>query len=205
MISPKEETIIDEDGCKVLYIRNFLSSKQESKLMGLLEEVPFRDEIIKMYGKEIKAPRKTFSFGDKGITYTYARKTEECEIWNKGMISFRDIVFSACKEHGDSECPFNFVLLNFYKNGNDYIGPHSDNEKDIIPQSMIASLSIGSPRQFNFYRLGKQTENRKISVTLESGSLLLMAGKTQELFKHELPKSPNVNEKRYNLTFRHLQ
>ncbi len=193
-------TIIDKDECKVIYIENFLDNDKINKVVDLIKRTEFKEEIIKMFGKEITAPRMTCSFGDEGLTYSYARKKETCKKWTEEMKELRDLVFNKSKEYGDNEDPFNFVLLNYYKNNSDYIGPHSDNEKDIIEESTIASLSIGSERKFIFIR-----DKEKITLKLKNGSLLLMTGKTQQFYKHTLPKEKNKCGKRYNFTFRHLK
>jgi DNA oxidative demethylase len=186
-IEQMEKVVIDEGDCKVIYMENFLTKEEETEIISQLKAIHFKKEIIKMYGKTINAPREIFSFGDKGITYNYARKTETPTEWTDAMKNLRDKVFQKSKEFGDLvNEPFNFVLVNKYKDGNDYIGLHSDNEKDMISESSIASLSIGTTRVFNFFKIGTK---EKISIPLKSGSLLLMLGKTQKIYKHELPKS----------------
>jgi len=155
-----------------------------------------------MYGKEIIVPRRVFSYGNEHISYTYTRKTEKSVEWTTFMKKMRDLIFKMCQKLDDENETFNFVLINKYMNENDYIGAHSDNEEDIIPESHIASLSVGENRQFSFI---SKNNNEKKSIILKSVSLLLMMGKTQQLYKHELPKSKSQCDVRYNLTFRHLK
>lgn len=198
----KSKTIIDTEDCTVVYIENFLSAEEENKLLKELREITYKKEIIKMFGKVIIAPREIFSFGDKNLTYKYAGKQETCNEWTTSMLDFNKLIFERAEEHCDvGDTPFNFVLINKYKDENDYIGLHSDNEPDIIQESTIASLSIGANRQFNFVR---KSDKEKTSIILKSGSLLLMLGKTQQFYKHELPKSKVSCGIRYNLTFRYL-
>jgi alkylated DNA repair dioxygenase AlkB len=196
-----QRIIIDECSCKVVYIENFISQEEEKELLKEMKKIQFKKEVIKMFGKEITAPRETFSYGDDDTTYGYARKTEESEKWTDEMKMVRNKVYEKSKEFDDKENPFNFVLINKYKDGNDYIGLHSDNERDMISESCIASLSIGVDGKFNFI---KNENKEKISITLKNRSLLLMLGNNQKIFKHELPKTKNIFDKRYNLTFRHL-
>lgn len=195
-------TIIDTDGCKVVYIENFLSIEESRNLMFHLALSNFRKEIIQMYGKEMVAPRKTISYGDSNTTYTYAGKKEVPIEWTETMLGIRDMVYKKCQDFGDDQNPFNFVLVNRYKDENDYIGLHNDSESDIIEDSCIASISIGAERQFDFV---ETSTKKKTSLILRSGSILLMLGKTQTFYKHGLPKSKNVCGGRFNLTFRHLK
>jgi alkylated DNA repair dioxygenase AlkB len=200
----ESSVILDESGCKVIYIKNFLTQQQIKDLEKLMTFTEFKEEKLKMFGREIVAPRKVTSYGTPGLEYRYARKTEKCLPWTKELEELRDYVWQGCQEFQSSnepKTPFNFVLLNKYKDGADYMGAHSDNEPDIVPDSCIASLSIGQPRPFRFIKKGTKLST---SVNLESGSLLLMLGKTQSLYKHELPKRTAKMRERYNLTFRHL-
>src|SRR3546814_21132717 len=80
------------------------------------------------------------------------------------------------------------------------MGWHSDDEAELGPQPVIASLSLGAERRFAFKR--KQTGARSQTVPLAHGSLLIMAGETQRHYRHALPRSARVSEPRINLTFR---
>jgi alkylated DNA repair dioxygenase AlkB len=183
-------------------MENFLSKEKSYDLIFHIALNKFREEVIQMYGKEMVAPRKTISYGDSDTTYTYAGKKEVPIEWTDTMLEIRDMVYKKCQEFGDDQKPFNFVLVNRYKDENDYIGLHNDSESDIIEDSCIASISIGAARQFDFV---ETSTKKKTSLILRSGSLLLMLGKTQRFYKHGLPKSENVCGRRFNLTFRHLK
>lgn len=198
----KFKYIIDNGSSKVIYIEDFLSKEEEHELLKDLSKIQFKKEIIKMWGKEIVAPRTVFSFGDDGISYGYARKKERSTEWSTKMKQIRNMVFEKSCEFGDNQEVFNFVLLNKYENGSSYMGLHNDNESGIISESCIASLSIGADRLFNFVEIGTK---EKTSIILKSGSLLLMLGATQKEYKHELPKTKIPCGERYNLTFRHLK
>ncbi|MDQ6667858.1 MAG: alpha-ketoglutarate-dependent dioxygenase AlkB, partial [Thermoproteota archaeon] len=94
---------------------------------------------------------------------------------------------------------FNSCLLNLYHNGDEGIAWHSDDEKPLGENSIIASLSFGAERKFSFKH--KQTK-QTISVVLEHGSLLIMKDATQTNWVHSLPKSKKITRPRINLTFR---
>jgi alkylated DNA repair dioxygenase AlkB len=99
--------------------------------------------------------------------------------------------------------PFNYALANWYRNGDDYIGWHSDKEADLAPDASIASISLGAERPFLLRdRRGKGP--RTIEVTLGDGSLLWMKGETQRRWKHSLPRRRSLSEPRFNLTFRQI-
>jgi len=95
---------------------------------------------------------------------------------------------------------FTHCLANLYRDGNDSMGWHADNEKELGKDPVIASLSIGGPRKFQLKHI--KNPQLKHSLFLDHGSLLIMKGKTQEFWKHQLPKSKKITESRINLTFR---
>ncbi|CAG8772381.1 24054_t:CDS:1, partial [Gigaspora margarita] len=98
---------------------------------------------------------------------------------------------------------FNFVLLNWYQNGNEYIGEHLDSEKGLVPQGIIASVSFGTQRTFIFKN--KSDKKLKHKLILENGSMLIMKGTTQQFWKHTIPKEKKIKDGRISLTFRQLQ
>ena len=95
----------------------------------------------------------------------------------------------------------NTVLLNYYRDGNDSVAWHSDDEYDLGYKPVIASVSLGQDRRFDV-REKHEFHQHKYSVNLENGSLLLMKGDLQELWEHRIAKSKSVTKPRINLTFR---
>jgi alkylated DNA repair dioxygenase AlkB len=100
-----------------------------------------------------------------------------------------------------TKAPYNACLLNLYHDGSESMGWHTDNEKEIIPHSSIASLSLGAERKFSFKH---KTTQETQSILLESGSLLEMAGEIQDHWLHALPKTKKILLPRINLTFRFM-
>jgi alkylated DNA repair dioxygenase AlkB len=96
--------------------------------------------------------------------------------------------------------PFNSVLINRYRTGGDYMGWHSDDEPELGPAPVIASLSLGAERRF-LLRL-KADHAKKLEWRLAPGDLLVMRGECQRLAQHALPKMAGVAGERINLTFR---
>lgn len=171
----------------------FTQELSELYLKALLTEVPWIQEPIKIFGKEVMQPRLTAWYGDS--SYRYSGITMDPIPWSEKLLEIKDIV----EAHTNQK--FNSALLNHYRDGNDSVGWHRDNEKTLGPAPVIASVSFGVKRVFHLrpYR----EKSPKISIQLESGSLLLMQGETQHFWEHTLPKLPKSDlGPRVNLTFR---
>jgi alkylated DNA repair dioxygenase AlkB len=187
--------IIEQDGL-VLYHENVISDEQIKLFYEeLLNNINWENERVVMFGKEIITKRKVAFYSDESIVYTYAGKTKIGLPWKDPLIILKNIVESLTKQ------TYNACLLNLYHNGEESMGWHSDNEKEIVANSSIASLSIGASRKFSFkHKVTKET----ISIQLENGSLLEMKGTIQSHWLHALPKSKKITEPRINLTFRQM-
>ena len=187
--------IIHQDGI-ALYHEKVISDEQIKPLYDeLLNKINWENERVVMFGKEIITKRKVAFYSDASIAYTYSSKTKIGLPWKDPLIILKNIVESLTKQ------TYNACLLNLYHNGDEAMGWHCDNEKEIIANSTIASLSIGASRKFSFkHKLTKET----ISIQLENGSLLEMKGTIQSHWLHALPKSKKITEPRINLTFRQM-
>ena len=187
--------IIAQDGI-ALYHEKVLTDEQIKPLYDkLLNNINWENERVVMFGKEIITKRKVAFYSDPLIAYTYSSKTKIGLPWKDPLIILKNIVESLTKQ------TYNACLLNLYHNGEEAMGWHSDNEKEIIANSSIASLSIGASRKFSFkHKVTKET----ISIQLENGSLLEMKGTIQSHWLHALPKSKKITESRINLTFRQM-
>ncbi|REE80889.1 alkylated DNA repair dioxygenase AlkB [Lutibacter oceani] len=152
------------------------------------------DELL-MFGKQIKTSRKVAWFGNLDYKYSYSSSVKKAIPWTPELISIKKLVESKTGE------VFNSCLLNLYHNGNEGMGWHQDNEKELGKNPVIASLSFGAARKFSFKHI--QTK-QKVDIVLEPGSLLLMKGETQENWLHSLPKTSKVKFPRVNLTFRNI-
>ena len=187
--------IIHQDGI-ALYHEKVISGEQIKPLYDeLLNNINWENERVVMFGKEIITKRKVAFYSDPSIAYTYSSRTKIGLPWNETLITLKNIVASITKEK------YNACLLNLYHNGEEAMGWHCDNEKEIVTNSSIASLSIGATRKFSFkHKVTKET----ISIQLENGSLLEMKGTIQSHWLHALPKSKKITESRINLTFRQM-
>jgi len=156
-------------------------------------EVDWRQDVVVMFGKRITLRRLSAWYGDRPFEYTYSQVSHKALPWTKTLFQLKSEVERLAGE------AFNSCLLNFYHDGEDYMGWHSDDEPELDPDSSIASLSLGAERKFSFKHRKKKNS---VDVMLPHGSLLVMEPPTQVYWKHTLRKSKRVKEPRVNLTFR---
>lgn len=167
-------------------------------LSELIRETPWRSEEITVWGKNRLQPRLTAWYGDEGQNYTYSGILMNPVPWTQTLLEIRELVESKCDE------VFNSVLLNYYRDGHDSMGFHSDDEPELGPRPTIASLSLGESRLFAFKRKCR-SDALLVNIELASGSLLLMKGDTQRNWKHGIAKTSRPLGPRVNLTFRRIQ
>ena len=174
----------------------FLSSKfskSELFLLQLSKNIQWKNDESVIFGKHYITRRKAAWYGDQPFCYTYSKIQRTALPWTNELLEIKHIV-----ENNEST-KFNSCLLNFYHDGDDGMGWHSDNEKELKKNSVIASVSLGAERKFSF----KHKKNKeKIDLMLGNGSLLVMKEQIQNHWMHQLPKSRKVREPRINLTFR---
>jgi alkylated DNA repair dioxygenase AlkB len=155
--------------------------------------VPWQHDEVVIFGKRIVTARKVAWYGDAGFSYTYSGTTKRPLSWTPEL---RELKALAEARTGSI---FNSCLLNLYHDGREGMGWHSDDEKSLERNACIASMSFGAERKFSFrHKRTKET----VSLMLEDGSLLVMAGTTQTHWHHQLPKSAKAGAPRINLTFR---
>lgn len=176
------------DGAWLIYEKSWLDP---AAFKTLRECLAWKQESVRMMGREIPMPRLTAWYGDPGAVYTYAGRTFEPLPWTPEL---RAIQSRLAHEEGIET---NSCLCNLYRNGRDSIGLHADDERELGPLPQIASVSLGSTRRFVLRQKGC-----KVEVTLGAGDLLIMGGTTQQNWKHEIPKTAAQVGERVNLTFR---
>lgn len=168
---------------------------------GELENIEFinikwKQDWINFYGKRIPLPRLTSWYGDEGKVYTYSGIKAQPHKWNKGLSFLKDAIENCVGVE------FNSVLLNWYRDGSDHLGWHSDDEKELGANPVIASANFGATRDFIIRR--KDDPTQKIVFPMKHGTLLIMRGKLQHFWEHSVPKRKNVSSSRFNMTFRHI-
>ncbi len=180
-----------------VYYLGAIFGVSEAKMYAhyLLESIAWEYDKVHIFGKEVVTKRKVAWFGDRPYAYTYSGTTRYAQLWDEPIRELKKQVENKAQE------VFNACLLNLYHNGSEGMSWHCDDEKEIIPNSTIASLSFGATRKFSFkHKETKQTQH----VYLEPGSLLLMKGAVQSYWLHSLPKTKKVDRPRINLTFRKI-
>ena len=159
----------------------------------LLRDIPWKNDEAVIFGKRIVTARKVAWYGDSAFSYTYSGTTKQALVWTDELAALKSIVEKLTATR------FNSCLLNLYHDGSEGMAWHSDDEKSLGRNSTIASVSLGAEREF---RLKHKRLDEKVSVLLESGSLLVMKDATQTHWLHSIPKSKKIKSPRINLTFR---
>lgn len=177
-----------------VYIPGFFNRQLASRYLAMLQEnILWKQEKMNMYGRQVDFPRLTSWYGDTGKPYSFSGIKLTPHPWTAELIEIKQQVDTFCS------ISFNSVLLNLYRNGNDSISWHSDAEKELGINPIIASVNFGGARIF---QMRHNTTHEKISLTLEHGSLLVMKGELQHHWKHQVPKTKIEVAPRINLTFR---
>lgn len=165
-------------------------------LQQLSQQTPWTQPQIKLYGRSIAVPRLVAWYGDTGAAYRYSGLVHDPLPWTPLLTDIRKRVEQEIGE------PLNGVLLNFYRNGQDAMGWHSDDEPELGVQPLVVSLNLGATRRFDFRRKG--ASRIEYSLELEHGSLLVMSGPTQHHWQHQIARTRKVATPRINLTFRQI-
>ena len=160
------------------YNEHFLPEERATGIEKILiETVSWKQSTQKLFDKEILTPRLTAWYGDDEKSY------------HLGGNEFSH--------------QFNSVLLNFYRDGNDSVAWHRDKESELGNRPVIASVSFGQVRNFDFRK--KDNHQNKYSLPLHHGSLLIMKGDLQTNWEHRIAKSARPMKPRINLTFRNIR
>ncbi len=168
-----------------------------SYLDALIETLQWRTETIKMFGRTIMQPRLIAFYADEGFDYTYSRKTLRGLAWTPLLDELRHIAQQL------SGVPFNSVLANYYRDGADSMGMHADDEPELGPEPVIASMSFGAPRRFVMKHRSRK-DLRSLMIPLADSSILIMRGPTQHHWLHGIKKETRPVGPRVNLTFRNI-
>lgn len=176
----------------------FLEAEEANALLAALtSEIPWEQHRLRIYGREHASPRLSCWIGDAGAAYVYSRTRFEPRPWPLALTALKPRIEQACGVR------FNSVLANLYRDGADGMGWHADDEPELGPEPVIASLSLGAVRGFAFRDVAERRQRLKLE--LPHGSLLLMSGRTQVLYRHAIAKSARAMPPRLNLTFRWIE
>lgn len=194
---PSASGEVDLPDARLIWRPGWLEPAAADRLLGLLQrEIPWEIHRIRLFGRELDSPRLSCWMGDPQARYRYSGSEFAPHPWHPAL---RELAERLQAELGET---FNSVLANRYRDGHDSMGWHSDDEPELGPQPVIASLSLGATRRFVLKH--RQNPALKAEWALDHGSLLVMAGATQRHYKHALPRTTRPLGERINLTFRHI-
>ena len=180
------------------YEPDFLSSDEaDGWMQRLCAETPWEQPQVFLHGRYYPVPRLVAWFGDPEACYRYSGVTHQPVPWTPLLTLVRERVQEAVGQ------PFNGVLLNYYRDGQDSMGWHSDDEPELGVNPVVAALNLGGTRRFDLRRKGASRIEH--SLELASGSLLVMSGPTQHHWQHQVAKTRSVCAPRLNLTFRWIR
>jgi alkylated DNA repair dioxygenase AlkB len=186
------------------FLENNSNSWQTTDWKNLAEEkfksidfknIKWKQDSINLYGKSMLLPRITSWYGDTGKSYSYSGINSSPNEWNDGLVSIKKSIEEV------AGVKFNSVLMNWYRNGEDHLNWHADDEKELGVNPIIASVNFGAARDFLLRRNDKSS---KITIPLNHGALLIMKGELQHYWQHSVPKRKKVKDMRINLTFRFI-
>jgi alkylated DNA repair dioxygenase AlkB len=176
----------------------FNGSESKFFMTTLKNEIDWRQDKMNIYGKEVNLPRLTAWYGENDKNYSFSGITLKPMYWTDSLLQIKKAIEAVETTY------FNSVLLNLYRNGQDSINWHTDAEKELGKNPIIASVSFGETRKFQLkHRYNKDLDI--INIDLLNGSLLIMKGETQHFWLHQIPKTTKVIGERINLTFRTIK
>ena len=193
---PTEMNLLPKDGGATYFPGIFNPERCAALFDALNKTIDWKEDQLVMFGRLITTKRKVAWIGDAGCSYTYSGVQKFPQAWTTELLEIKHQVETLANVR------FNSCLLNLYHDGNEGMGWHSDDEKELDPLAPIASVSFGGVRKFAFKHRQDKTN---ISLFLENGSVLLMQSPTQEFWQHSLTKTKRTVGPRINLTFRAIR
>jgi len=186
--------LLSGDGSALLFPEFLSDADADLALEELVHSNSWEQQTLLMYGSLVEEPRLSTWHSD-GQTYTYSGRARSAMPWTPLLHSIRE----QCER--ETSHTFNGVLVNYYRNGDDHLGWHSDDELINGSEPLIASISLGAERRFD---MRHRHTGELVSTPLRHGSLLVMSGLSQRCWEHRIPKVPRLADARVNLTFRRL-
>lgn len=182
------------DGCH--YFRSFLASEQATDMLHTLwAELSWQQKPIRLFGRLVMQPRLISWHCDPGLRYSYSGLELKPAAWHPQLAALR------IRLQAELGREFNSVLVNAYRDGQDSMGWHADDEPELGPNPALASISLGAERRFRW----RDTTTRKTNgMKLQHGSLLMLSGQFQNRYQHSVPKTKLEVGLRINLTFRNI-
>jgi len=189
------------EDAELTLITDLLDAADAANLFAdLLHHTQWEQHRIRLHGRELNCPRLSAWYGDPRTSYAYSGLTVVARGWSRPLLAIRREVEAV------SGYRFNSVLLNLYRNGSDSMGWHSDDERELGCNPIVASVTLGAGRRFKLRHKNKlKARTQFLDLDLPHNSLLLMSGPTQHHWRHALPKTRKPVAERINLTFRQVR
>ena len=187
------KNLLSKDGTALYFGKILTQTQADHYFDTLLKSIAWQHDELLIFGKRITTKREVAWYGNAGLQYTYSNTTKTAMPWTPELIEIRQLTEDITR------ATYNSCLLNLYHNGEEGMAWHADDEKELLKNGSIASLSLGAERKFTFKN--KKTKET-LSLLLEHGSLLEMKDETQKYWLHRLPPTKKVTTPRINLTFR---
>ena len=195
LASPEKQ--IQLCGAELTWVEGFMDAGPADALMGeLREQEGWRQDALMMFGRPVPIPRLHRWFADEGQSYSWSGITMRSERFPASLNDARRTLKARTGTW------FNTALANLYRDGNDSVSWHADDEPELGPKPLIASLSLGASRKFRMRRRDDHSE--RFELTLTHGSMLILGGDTQRQWEHCVPKTRKPVAPRINVTFRSI-
>ena len=192
-LTVEQLTFLDGEG--VLFRQAFAPEESARLFATLHQETDWQQQMIVLYGRSIASPRLSAWHGDPDAVYSYSGLRLEPAPWTPTLLDVRERVQALAAAR------FNSVLLNLYRDGQDSMGWHSDDEPELGRNPVIASISFGATRRF---LLQHKKQRLRLEWSLGDGDVLVLGGATQHCWRHHVPKTRQPAGPRINLTFRRI-
>ena len=196
--TPTRQTFALGDS-EIQYVANAFTAREADRLFqSLLDAIPWRTATLTIAGQKRPLPRLQCWMADQGRSYSYSGLKLSPHPWNPDVLRIKARLEQLC-EHS-----FNSVLLNYYRGGSDSVSWHADDETELGPNPIVASVSLGAQRTLEFKpKFNLMTPKKQI--VLGSGSILIMGKTIQNNWLHQIPKISGTIDPRISLTFRNHQ
>ena len=196
--TPTRQTFALGDS-EIQYVANAFTAREADRLLqSLLDAIPWRTATMTIAGQKRPLPRLQCWMADQGRSYSYSGLKLSPHPWNPDVLRIKARLEQLC-EHS-----FNSVLLNYYRDGSDSVSWHADDETELGPNPIVASVSLGAERTLEFKPKFNLTTPKK-QIVLGNGSILIMGKTIQNNWLHKLPKISETIDPRISLTFRNHQ
>lgn len=190
---------LDLPGGDCRLLEGVIAREDGARLMrGLLAQADWVQPEVGMFGRRFRSPRLAAWYGDPGAVYRYSGMVNRPLPWLEELAELK----TCLEDRFDTR--LNSVLLNLYRNGNDAMGWHSDDEPELGLEPCIVSVSLGGTRRFRL-RHRFDPAVKPVFIDLSHGSVMVMGGSTQNNWKHALPRTRRPVEPRINLTYRYVE